>query len=263
MAVLATAGVALAIITALPGLRAAAQHLWNRLFLTAVTVVRVDPDQLPWSLNIHVGQSTPVKAYNLEEAARFVGFTPNLPLFLHGNPELAIFGPVTATLDLKTSELRKALETAGADNDVRVPDAWNGQRLRIEISPFLIAKWEDDTTLMQLRPIALKTPASVVVSEFVEISFRILGLGSWEARSLSERFAAHPTWFLGVPQDQLARIREVNLGSGTGMLIEDFSEGTNQLERTAVIWSTPDRTFILSGNLSADQAVAIANSVHR
>jgi hypothetical protein len=250
----------LAILLALPGPRAAAQLLWNRLFLNTVTVVRVDPDRLPWSLNIHMAQSSPVKAANLEEAERFVGFRPLLPSALGPQTEMAILGPITATLELKMADIQKALGEAGA-SDVQVPQAWDGQKLSVEISPLLIAKWDDDTTLMQLRPIAINAPASVAMNEFVEVAFRALGLGYWEARKLAERFAAHPTWFLGVPQDDPARIQEVTLASGPGMLIEDFSEDTNKSERMTVIWSTADRTFILSGNLTADRAVAIANTV--
>jgi hypothetical protein len=55
-------------------------------------------------------------------------------------------------------------------------------------------------------------------------------------------------------------MREVALNSGTGMMIRDFDDNGQQ-ERVALLWSTSDRIYMLSGKMSENLAVTVANSV--
>lgn len=248
---------ALLVVAVLPATRAVGQRIWDQLFLRDVTVLRVDPNRLPMPLSIHMGQNSPVRAATVQEAAQFAGFSPVFPPDFGPAPELAVIGPISAAMNLNVEELRTALKGSGA-RDVRVPQEWDGVKIDIQLSPLVVASYSDDTSLMQLKPVALNAPAGFAMEELSEVAFRILGLGEREARQMAVKFTQHPTWFIAIPQDEAADIREVALQSGTGMLIRDTDEDTG-LVTTSLIWSTHDRTFLLSGKITEERAIRLAN----
>lgn len=106
----------------------------------------------------------------------------------------------------------------------------------------------------------LVAPPDFDAAHLVEVTFRIFGVNRQDARLLSERFAANPAWFLGIPQDDEVTIQEVSLRSGRGMYIEDFNE-QGRSERAALVWSTSDRVYVLSGNMSRQRAILVADSI--
>ena len=115
--------------------------------------------------------------------------------------------------------------------------------------------------MRQCRPVTLVTPTGFDTARFVEVGLRLIGLKSSHAQQVSEKFAASPAWFIGIPQDKLAHIREVSLRSGSGLFIEDLDEsgGTRQV---SILWNTADRFYMVSGKMNAERATAIADSIH-
>jgi hypothetical protein len=81
-----------------------------------------------------------------------------------------------------------------------------------------------------------------------------------EARTLSERMNEAPFAMFAVAPDDHTRIRQVQLRTGTGTLAHDLDDH-GQLQRTTLVWSTPDRLYAISTNLSDDEAIAIANAI--
>ncbi len=55
----------------------------------------------------------------------------------------------------------------------------------------------------------------------------------------------------------MAAIEEIELNSGPATLVQQ--RGTPA--RTTVFWSVPDRVYLLTGTLSRDLAIAVANAV--
>jgi hypothetical protein len=49
-------------------------------------------------------------------------------------------------------------------------------------------------------------------------------------------------------------VEEIALNSGPATLLQES-------QRTTVIWSVPDRVYLLSGKLSRELAIAVANAV--
>jgi hypothetical protein len=92
------------------------------------------------------------------------------------------------------------------------------------------------------------------------MTFRILKVDPREARELARKFAANPGWLFAVPPEDRVEMREVALNSGAGMMIRDFDDNGQQ-ERVALLWSTSDRIYMLSGKMSENLAVTVANSV--
>jgi len=65
------------------------------------------------------------------------------------------------------------------------------------------------------------------------------------AKVFGRKFAEHPDWLIETPDDEQARITEIQLKEGPGLRIEDFNED-GSLERVSVIYATPQRIFIVS-----------------
>jgi hypothetical protein len=83
---------------------------------------------------------------------------------------------------------------------------------------------------------------------------------------MSNKFAANPAWFWGIPRDKRATIEEVSLRSGSGVYFETFD--THEMQQDAeLIWNTPDRIYAVGGNSShlplpsRDFLVSVANSI--
>lgn len=65
-----------------------------------------------------------------------------------------------------------------------------------------------------------------------------------------------PPWLAPIGRDMLAgaRIEEIGLNSGPATLVVER-------RRVSVIWSVPDRVYVLSGYLSRKLTIAAANAV--
>jgi hypothetical protein len=72
--------------------------------------------------------------------------------------------------------------------------------------------------------------------------------------------AANPAFFLGISREDKSEIREVSLRRGTGTLIHSLDDD-GSLQRTELIWTTRDRLYALSGNITDDLAIAVADSI--
>ena len=91
---------------------------------------------------------------------------------------------------------------------------------------------------------------------FVEVAMRLLGYDAAQASALSQRVAAAPVMFLGVPPNAKVRVSEVSIGSQMGTLMRDADEGSLTL-----IWSTDDRLYVLTGPIDEQLALSVANSL--
>jgi hypothetical protein len=73
---------------------------------------------------------------------------------------------------------------------------------------------------------------------------------------------AAPAWMMPIEPDEKVGIREVTLRSGPGTLVYDYDEDhPDRVERLTLIWSVPDRVFILSTGLGDTVAIAAANAI--
>lgn len=265
--VAAAAAVFLAAVALFPPARAVAQRILQSIMLNRLEVIRVDVDALPSDVqaaltpNIVTSPGNGQAAASAADASTTVGFQVRLPKagILSGSPNLATVEGMTAQLDLNVSALRRGLEHAGA-KDMHVPPDWNGARIVVFVNRFVIASWPEDITLIQSRPVSLSAPPNVHFPALAEIGLRIVGVGREPAKRLAVRMGENPGLVLAIPQDEGARIREVALRSGTGTLLHSLGDD-GSLQRTELIWGTSDRLYALSGNITDELAIAIANSI--
>lgn len=224
---------------ALPQGRAIAQELWFRLFLNRIDVLRVDLSDAPFGQTSIMGSGQRVVA-GLAEAEAQAGLRPRLPVSgsWPGTPTISVIGAMTIEQTVRTTDLRSALARVGA-SDVVVPDDWDGLTVRARIGPLVAADYPGEIQILQSKPVQLFLPAGFPLSQFAETAFRSLGLSWWEARALARRYVAQPSLLIGIPADEAARIEEVSLRWGSGLLVEE-SKDDGATERVTLVFGTGD-----------------------
>lgn len=240
IAAAALAGLAIAIL-ALPQGRAIAQELWFRLFLNRIDVLRVDLSDAPFHSTV-MGSGQRVVT-GLAEAEVQTGLRPHLPESgsWPGTPTISVIGAMTIEQTIRTSELRSALKRVGA-SDVVVPDEWDQLTVRARIGPLVAADYPGEIQILQSKPAELFLPTRFPLSQFAETAFRSVGLSWWEARALARRYVAQPSLLIGIPADEAARIEDVSLRSGSGLLVEEFKDDGGT-ERVTLVLGTKDAIY--------------------
>src|SRR5690348_11649386 len=250
---------------ALPGPRARAAQLWNRLLLGRVVVVDVKRPNLPDNV-IETFTMKPVSSnsFPVDDAAaaeRLAGFHVLLPAAgVSGAPGFQVTENLKlATAPLHVDAIQAALRAAGV-TDVTIPREWEGTTLMAEGGPVIVAVYRDDaaqrdTQIWEATPFRMTTSSSLRFGEFMTLAFRVFGQGPVEARELGARLEANPGLVMHFPRR--GTVVDVPLRSGThGVLLDQGPDGAG------FFWSTPDRIFLLSSEtLTADEAATIANSM--
>jgi hypothetical protein len=255
------AAAACLIFLALPWPRAMAQELWNRLLLGRVAVVQVDSegvsDEVTAMFIMEPGTFDQAPVADVAEAERIAGFRPALPPagILKGTPALAVVHRVTlATKPLKTSDMKRALASAGAA-DIAVPNDWEGLILTAEAGPVVVAAY-DDIEIMQSAAFRMNTPPGFEFGRFMEMAFRVFGRSALEAKMLGAKFAANPALVVHFPERE--PVRDVALRAGHGILVGDL-DGNDPI---CFFWNTPDRIYIVTAShVSEHTLVAMADSI--
>src|SRR5580693_5963999 len=258
----AWAAAAVLIITAvllLPAGRGAAQQIWQFLNVRRVAFVRVNywPDGVPSPQVGIIGTPIlPIPARSLDDARWRVHYDPRLPHagVLSGNPELYTTFGVSAGTVVNVADLELALRKAGV-TDQTVPPQWDGAHLKLHTGAVVIAQWPE-VVLAQSLPLTLSAPANFDFPAFSTLVLRILGIGPDQARRLARQAGTTPPWLAPIVRDfeTIATMEEISLHSGPATLMQQ--KGTINL-----IWSVPDRVYILRGTLNRELMIAVADAV--
>lgn len=251
----ASAAVCVALL-AVPATRALAQELWYRFVLKRVDVVRLDLSNLPLQMRVTTN-GLEQSVQDIEEAERKAGFRPYLPSpgVLHTNPGITITGPISVEQTIHVRDIESALVKVAA-SDVQVPAEWEGIQLRTQIGPMVELNYSDRVHILQARPIELSVASGFPLEHFAEVAFRSIGVSSWEARAMAQRFAANPAWLLDLPPDAVVNIQEVSLQAGPAILIEEVDD-RGAVKRVTVVRSTSERMYsVSSGNRELSMKIA-------
>jgi hypothetical protein len=249
-----------------PATRAFAQQLWRWMTVGRIEIARVDFDRLPreasslWMKPLGT-PGAPQAVADVDQAARLAGFAPRLPspAVLSGSPRISVLAPIAYSTVLRTQDLQLALQNAGV-SDAPVPDTWDGARIAAQVGSTVSAEWEG-IALAQALPVELSVPSGFDLGAFLTDILRASGMNASSAQQFGQRLAASPALLFGIPANRAVTIRSVNLDSGPGTLIE--SAGVDgEPGRVTLLWSVPDRVYVLRGRLSADLATAVANSMN-
>ncbi len=128
-------------------------------------------------------------------------------------------------------------------------------------SPIVIADYMS-FQLIQVMPLAITTPPDFDLGAFTERVLRIGGMSPSAARTFSAQMEAAPFALFAISPDEEVTMRQVRLRTGEGTIVHDLNED-GSLQRTTLVWSTDDRLYVISSNLSDDEVIAIANAIPR
>jgi hypothetical protein len=262
---IAAAAASLALLAALPAGRGLAQQFWQFLTVPKVTIVRVNPwpEGVPSpQVNVIGRPLPPIPAKDLEEARWRVHYDPRLPRpgVLATAPKLYTTFPISAGTTVHTADLELALRKTGVTG-MPVPPAWEGARLAVHTSPMVIAEWPD-AALVQSLPLTLTAPAGFDFAAYSALVLRIVGVDPVEAARLAQRGGTAPPWLAPLSRDfdRKGEIEEITLTSGPATLLQQFTwDGSTS--RITITWTAPDRVYVLTGTLTRDLAIALANAV--
>jgi hypothetical protein len=259
----AAASLACLILLLIPATRATAQRLWDVFFAERVEFVTLDVDKLPRSFTdqrIELNGQNHMQVAGVREAGEHARFAPRLPdaSVTEGDPALAVSGTVSLEWRVNATDLEAAARNADLA-DVHFPPAWDGVRLGLHTSPMVIATYPR-FELIQLMPLAITTPSGFDLGAFTERVLRVGGMSASAARRFSTQMAAAPFALCAVAPDEKVTMRQVRLRMGEGTIVHDLNED-DSLQRTTLVWSTPDRLYVISTNLSDDEVIAIANAI--
>jgi hypothetical protein len=249
----------------LPAGRMVAQQLWQFLTVRRVAFVRVNPwpEGVPSPGVKLIGVPIPpIPARDVSEAAWRVNYSPRLPRpgVLSDAPRLSTTFSLAAGTVVNAADLELALRKAGVSDQI-VPRQWDGARLTLHTSAVVIAEWPD-VVLVQSLPLTLTVPSGFDFPAFSALVLRVLGVGPEEARRLAERAGTSPAWLAPLERDMEGRgtLEEIALNSGPATLLQEVQED-GAMKRITIVWSVPDRVYLLSGKLSRELAIAIAGAV--
>jgi hypothetical protein len=261
----AAAALAVPLFVWMPAGRAVAYQVWQLLTVRRVAFIRVKP----WPEGVRSPQVgligtpvPPIPARDLEEARWRVHYDPRLPRadVLSRSPQLYTTFSLSAGTVVKVDELESALRKAGV-TDLHVPPQWDGAQLALHTSAVVIAQWPD-IVLAQSLPLTLTAPSVFDFWTYSMLVLRVLGVGQDEAQRLAQRMGTTPPWLAPIAHDVMrgATIEEVTLNSGPATLLQETGDdGT--VKRVSVLWSVPDRVYLLTGSMHRELAIAVANAV--
>jgi hypothetical protein len=242
-----------------------AQQLWQFLTVRRVAFVRVNPwpEGVPSPQVKLIGVPIPpLPARDASEAGWRVNYSPRLPRpgVLSDTPRLSTTFSLAAGTVVKAGDLELALRKAGV-TDQNVPPQWDGAHVTLHTSAIVIAEWPD-FVLVQSLPLTLTVPPGFDFPAFSTLVLRILGVGPEEAQRLAQRAGTSPAWLAPLERDLEGRatIEDIALNSGPATLLQEMQDD-GAVKRIIMVWSVPDRVYLLSGRLSRELAIATANAV--
>lgn len=263
-AFVAAAALVVGVILLLPAARVAAQQLWQFLTVRQVGFIRVKdwPQGVPSPrVNLIGAVIPPLPAADVDQVRWRVHYDPRLPRpgVLSGSPRLSTTFPVSAGAVIHAADLQLALQKAGVTGET-VPPQWDGAQLALHTSAVAIAEWPD-IVLVQSLPLTLTAPSNFDFPAFSALVLRVLGVAPEEATRLAQRMGTAPAWLAPVGENiGTGGMEEIGLNSGPATLFQERGWG-GKVDRLSVVWSVPDRVYILSGKLTRELAISAANSV--
>ena len=218
-------------------------------------VDRPDIDRLPASLRgIFADPSPSAEAVaTADAAAARAGFTPRLPKSTD-KLEFGVTDAFRGEATIHIDELNAALRDAKAD--IAIPREWDGVKITIQQGSGILADY-GGFFITQAPPLTLTVPSGFPLDRFMEAIFRILGVNAMEASKLRERFAANPAAFFPIGSRYAMDIHEVRLNSGSGTILQN----ADKVGELAFAWSTADRSYFITGQMTEAQVIEIANSI--
>ena len=205
----------------------------------------------------------PVFVASLADAATAARMTLAMPQWLPNNSavmETTVVGDRGVRVTADSRRLQQVMDALGID-DLTVPEGLDGRVVDLRVPPVVMIRFDHGgrrSRLYQARSPQLTLPDHVDVQALGEIGLRILGLAPAEAAQFAKAIDWRTTLVVPVPPNA-SSFRQINIGGRLGVIIQH--QPRNQSPTNTIVWSTPERVFVLVSILETEQALAMATSV--
>jgi hypothetical protein len=273
----AFAVVMVAALMAVPGVRASLSEFISLFRVVHVVPVPVSEGRLDKlaAENLEIGAvigehvevvvdpGPPVSVPSLTDAASLAGMTLALPQSLPENTrvmETAVVGERVVRVTANSQRLQQVMDALGI-NDLAVPAGLDGHTVNVRVPPVVMIRYEHGnrrSRLFQARTPQLTLPDTINVQALGEIGLRILGLEPAAAKQFAQALDWHSTLLVPVPPNA-SQFRQVSINGRLGVVIDH--QPRDQSPTHTIIWSTPERVFVLVSIQGYEQSLAMASSV--
>lgn len=205
----------------------------------------------------------PQNVASLEEAGAAAGMSIVVPQWLPENTEVletSVMGERLVRVTADGQRLQQVMDALGI-NDLKAPAELDGRIINIRVPPVVTIRYAHGnrrSRLIQARSPQLTLPGSLDLQALGEIGLRILGLGPAEAREFSHVIDWHSTLIVPVPPNALS-FRQITIAGHLGVIIQHHPKN-GSLTHT-VVWSTPERVFVLLSTEAWESVLSMADSV--
>ncbi len=278
-----------------PSVRTAANSFLGLFRIQKVTVVQVNPGNLPeqlgsssqlealFSKNVKIDEGgSPQPVADAAEASAKAGFTVRLPEGSQSQPALKVqpAGKVTFNIDL--NQVQAVLHEIGRD-DITLPKALDGAAVTVDIPAGVIARYgdckydpqamrqfgespdnqraprlPDCTSFMQMPSPTISAPPGLDVAQVGEAFLQVMGMSQDEAA----RFAANVDWtttlVVPIPRYGITN-QDVPVDGVTGtLLLQKRTEGPTYY---MLMWVNDGILYAITGQGSQQAALDMAGSL--
>ena len=274
----AFAVVAVAVLVAVPTVRGSVSQFLSLFRVVHIVAVPVNEGRLDRleaenlqidtlvgeHVEVVVDPGPPMSVPSLTDAASAAGMTLALPQWLPENTqvmETAVLGERVVRVTAGSQRLQQVMDALGID-DLTVPAGLDGQTVNVRVPPVVMVRYDHNgkrrSRLFQARTPQLTLPNSIDMKRLGEIGLRILGLGPAEAKQFAQAMDWHSTLIVPVPPNA-SQFRQVNINGHLGVGIDH--QPRDQSPTHMLIWSTPERVFVLVTIQGYEQALEMAKSI--
>ena len=273
----AAAAIALAIsLIFVAPLRTAASQFLDIFRVRTFMVVKFNPDSARYLQDYfeqvfgepRLEDIKPQPVASAEEASRLVGYPVLVPGFIPKGRETLSEFTVTAArqaeADVNVVAARALLEAAGLPTDA-LP-AQDTVHLSARIPPqvtMVYGEGRSAITIVQAASPEADVPQGLDLQRLGELGLRLLGQSPEQAQRLTESIDWATTLVIPVPAN-IVSVREVLVRGNPGYLFEANGEDgadPDVYSDCAVIWQENGRLYAVTGMLSDDSALRIAESL--
>ena len=213
---------------------------------------------------VHMVQApgAPQSVATAQQAGTLSGITVHLPSWLPDGLTLQgidVLGEQEWTVAASGQKLQQVLATLGI-NDLTVPPGLDGQTATIHLYPSVRVSYgmqAGHVLFIQARQPEAVLPPGTDLPLLAEIGLRVLGFEPNEARRFANSIDWRTTLLVPVPAS-VANFHEVDLGAGTGLLLE--TAATAGPRQSQLLWSAGDAVFALIGDVRPEELFEMARS---
>jgi hypothetical protein len=259
----------------LPSVRAAAETFLDLFRVVNFVAVPVATERvaalqrgldLPRMLGeqVHMVQAAgaPQSVATAQQAGTLSGITVHLPSWLPDGLTLQgieVLGEQRWTVAASGQKLQQVLDTLSI-TDLTVPPGLDGQTATIHVYPSVRVSYSTQAAhvlFIQARQPEAVLPPGTDLPLLAEIGLRVLGFEPNEARRFANSIDWRTTLLVPVPAS-VANFHEVDLGAGTGLLIE--TAATAGPRQSQLLWSAGGSVFALIGDVRPEELFEMARS---